>query len=536
MPSVKKSFWVAIGASGVAFIVAHFILALAFMIGVWAPLPELLVFSMVIASILLLAWRVLSIGPMLILEIIEAIPWLGPRIKEQTEAIRAGVVFLLLALMFAYITGITNHPRVTTAFCLSTLLVLFGILFGEAEWQKSIVARAEKIVLSRAVFVWTLTLLVASAFATFGRLPEPVQERMNDWGVGMRNAAQQGRQLPVRYVSEADLLKAGVFDPETGKNRFWCGCADVETGLVHVFTDGRDRYDPECKTQTRLRQCDLTDPDLLAGLQAYQQKIAEEAARRAAALPSPSAELPTVEATPLSTPAPSPTETPTPTPAPTRKPMSAAEVLAEAHALRERERERQEVAFGQEIATPPTWARVAPTPTPAPTREPDFIREGTELDITISEDFDLSLRERAISFSCVVRTEVRTTHGAIAIPKNSPCHGRVSRLWEEDGTMHAVLSIVQAGTISVAEEQIATRASSKGQNTKKRSIVGAIIGGAVGGAAGAVADGERGAKRGAAGGAGAGLAVGIATSKGPHINIKKGTAITFSFWSSVSLY
>lgn len=495
-----------------------------FMIGIAMDSGGLLLFTLALGAALTIAWSVAISPALLFAWVLTYIPGAG----RIVTGIGTAGVFLVTSTTLAWVFGFAQKPSVLATYTVVTIVVAcLLVLFGE----ESTFTWIREFFFKRLAVLWCLLTLLGPAYMIVGDIPLAVRDRARANAARTAANIRKGEMQRITYATRADLGKIQFFDSElldgqtVPRPLVWKGCADPTTGLVRLFYNGEGRVDGNCGKP--LSSTGPDDPELLAGITAHQEKLAEAAAQQAAARPTP-----TVEATPEPTATPSPPSTPTPEP--TAEPMTTAQVLAQAHELRERERKRQEEAYGAPTTTLPTWYRATPTPTPAPTREPDFIREGTELDITISEDFDLSLRERAISFSCVVRTEVRTTHGAVAIPKNSPCHGRVSRLWEEDGTMQAVLSIVQAGTISVAEEQIATRASSKGQSTKKRSIIGAIIGGAVGGAAGAVADGERGAKRGAAGGAGAGLAVGIATSKGPHI--KKGTAITFSFWSSVSLY
>ncbi|MEK7515021.1 MAG: hypothetical protein AAB608_01410 [Patescibacteria group bacterium] len=494
-----------------------------FMIGIAMDSGNLLLFTLALGAILTIAWSVAISPALLFAWVLTYIPGAG----RIVTGIGTAGVFLVTSTTLAWVFGFAQKPSMLATYTVVTIVVAcLLILFGE----ESTFVWIREFFFKRLAVLWCLLTLLGPAYMIIGDIPLAMRDRARVNAARTAANIRKGEMQRIAYTTRADLGKIQFFDSELldGQTEprplVWKGCADPTTGLVRLFYNGEGRVDGNCGKM--LTSTGPDDPELLAGITTYQQKLAEEAAQKAAAQPTAQ---PSVEATPEPTATPSPP----PTPQPTAEPMTTAQVLAQARELRERERKRQEAAYGVPTTTLPTWYRATPTPTPVPTREPDYIKEGTELVIAVNEGFSLSANERVTPFSCIARTDVRSVYGTIVIAKGAPCHGRVERVWKdrEDGNIYAALSIMEIADISVSGEEIAAQVNARGQNTKKRAVVGGIIGGIVGGAAGAVIDGERGAKRGAAGGAVAGAGTGAATSRGAHI--KSGAEITFSFWRDV---
>ncbi len=495
-----------------------------FWVGIATNSGGLLLFTLVLGAGLTIAWSVVISPALLFARVLAYIPGAG----RIVTGIGTASVFLVVSTTIAWAFDFAQKPSVLATYTVMTIIgALLLVLFGDDAtftWIRDFFFK-------RLAILWCLITLLGPAYMIIGDIPLAVRDRAKANAARTAANIRKGEIQQISYKTKGDLGKIQFFDSELldGQTEprplVWKGCPDPTTGLVRLFYNGEGRVDGNCGKL--LANTSPDDPELLAGIAAYQQKLADEAAQKATPEPI-TAEGGTPQDAVAATPSPPSTSTPEPT----TEPMTAAQVLTQARELRERERKRQEEAYGAPTTTLPAWAHRAPTPTPTPAREPDYIKEGTELVVVLDNGVALTTSERIIPFSCVVRTEVRTTYGAVAIPKNSECLGRVSRIWENDGAMQAVLSVMEIADISLAPEQLAARISSKGQGAKKRAIIGGIIGGVVGGATGAIVDGERGARRGAAGGAVAGAAGGAATSRGPHI--KRGTEITFTFWRDVS--
>lgn len=183
----------------------------------------------------------------------------------------------------------------------------------------------------------------------------------------------------------------------------------------------------------------------------------------------------------------------------------------------------------------PRKAPAAPPPDPAKAPAPITLKEGTMLNVRLTQAIEVDAAQAGMTFKALLDDPVMVA-GNIVIPRGSPVELQAAKV-EQAGKMKGADKIsLKANSISFAGrkyEMVTTYVESSGSGEGKKTTRKVAGGAGLGAAIGGIAGGGTGAAIGALAGAGAGAV--MASQGTEHLSLPAETRLQFSLSAALTV-